>query len=80
MTGNVTCPDNFWVVDLQCQLPSPRFLINDIVDSRDLDSRRGRRQLSSLILRYGGQSDLVRRQELFVGHTEGQSLRVSGRI
>lgn len=78
--GNVTCPDNFRVVDLQRQLPRPRFLVNDIVDSRDPDIRLGRRQLSNLILRHDGQRELVRGQELFVDHAESQSLRVSGRV
>lgn len=64
--GDVTCPDDFGVVDLQSQLPRPGFLINDIVDSHDTDASRGRRQLGSLIPRHGRQRDLVRRQELSV--------------
>jgi len=64
--GNSTCPDNFRVVDLQSQLPRPSFLIDHIIDSGNLDIRLGRRRLSSLIPGYGRQSDLVRRQELFV--------------
>ena len=64
--GNSTCPDNFRVVDLQSQLPRPSFLIDYVVHSGNLDIRLGRRRLSSLIPGHGRQSDLVRRQELFI--------------
>ena len=73
--GDGTCPDNFGVINLQSQSSRPCLFIDHIVQSCDLDARRGSRRLGNLIPRDCRQRNFIRRQKLSIGLTKLSATR-----